>query len=200
MPVFSSHSSSRDRRSSVFAPLDARDILQGGFTLVEAVMAAAVLAVVAILSINLFNSIIAYINKTDQLAKYNLMIDNDISRIKQAAQAYNACASPTGTVSTSGCGVYGEANAYYYFPDPANSADVSSFETACSSTSASTTPHITAAFIDLIKPQIDAKISKSVQREDAANAENNNIVVTYTGPGGISRTIVVSPFLSFWCS
>ena len=186
-------------------PVDAR-----GISLVEALVAAVVLVVVSTMAISVFNNILLYINRTGQQASLNAVIDADLARIKQVVQAYNACSSVAngarGSTSSTGCGSYGETNSYYYFPDPARSSgsgtDVATFEAACGSTAEAT--HITKNFMTSIAATssaalLSAGITKSVSRQDGLEAQNNNVVVTYSGPRDVSRTVLISPYLSYWC-
>lgn len=181
-----------------------------GISLTEVLVAAVLMAMVLVATIPAHNTIMGAINSSGAQARLNAVIDNDLARIKQIAQAFNACSSAAngalGSIDTTGCGTYGEANSYYYFPDPTRASgsgtDVASFEAACGSTSSSS--HITKKFIELVaatsSPDLSREgIAKTVTRQDGANSYNNNVVVVYSGSRGVKRTAVISPFLSYWC-
>jgi hypothetical protein len=177
-----------------------------GITIVEALMAAVIVAVVGSMAAVAGNSIISFIYRTDEIAQINAIIDNDLARIREIGQSYNSCTNPAGSLETTGCtdisgGVIEALNSYYYFPGTA--ANVADFELACRSTNSAT--HLTANFISLIDdpPQsndaISSKITKSVSREQASNADNYNVVINYAAPNSIKRRVVVTPYLSYWC-
>lgn len=176
-----------------------------GVTIVESLMSLAIAAAVSALALVAYNSIITFIRRTDVQAKSSQAIDNEVSRIRRLAQSYNACDSPTGSfeATSSGCTGYTEANSYFYFPDPAVSANVNSFDSSCASSGAPSA-HIVDAFISKINSEkyatsTSAGVQFNATRLNSSNVDDHSVRVSFTAPGGVSRVLILSPYLSFWC-
>lgn len=176
--------------------------LDAGASLVEALVASVIIAIAGAVAITVGNTVFSFVNSTDSQARFSAAIDNDISRVKELAQLYNACNSPTGsTASTgSGCTGYTDANSYFYFPNPSSgtgAADVAAFDSACASSTAAT--HIVNNFITAVNSvSLPAGVTRSVSKKDSSR-DNHLVEIVYSASGGISRVVYVSPYLSFWC-
>jgi hypothetical protein len=178
-----------------------------GFSIVEALVAAVVLAVALAGSSVAMRSITNLLGSSGQLNAMNLAIDNDISEIKRVASLYTACLVSTGSIPTgasAGCGrgLTSDQAAYFFPVDPGvNEANISAFFAACKASSA--TSHITQGFITAIGqlPAVGAGVTRSsVAREAPTDPKNHNVVVRYAAAdGSIQRVIKVVPVLSAWC-
>ena len=159
--IFCSHGNLKQPTSLARLVLSANN----GFTIIEAVMAGVILIVVSLMFTVATRTIITAITSTDSQSRLNALIDNDISAMRSLSNQYNACSTSgaSGSTSTSGC-LSGttETNSYWYFPDPASSANVTAFDTACQSTTSAA--HITNNFITAISALTVSGVTKTVAR------------------------------------
>jgi len=190
-----------------------------GLTIIEALVATVVVAVVGAAAIFSYNNVASFLFSAERQALINAAIDNDLTDVRELAQKYTSCLDPEGGVpslgacQTSDGKTLQEFNTYYYFPGPTtgsgSTTGVVDFETSCQSGVAAT--HITAGFIDLIddvSPRLQSLgITKNVNRMNSSNPSSSTvgpsdyaIQIAYTAPGGIFRSATVSPYLSYWCS
>jgi len=180
---------------------------EAGFSLVESLVAAVVLAVALVGSSGALQGISGLLQRSAGHNAMGLAIDNDISEIKRLASSYSACITPTGSFpsgASAGCGqALTPDQAAYFFPvDPGvNEANITAFFTACKASTAAS--HITQGFITAINglPAVGAGVTRgTVAREDSTDPKNHNVIVRYTaGDGSIQRVIKVAPVLSAWC-
>lgn len=180
---------------------------RAGFSLVEALVAALVLAVALAGSISAMRAITGLLQRSAGQNAMGLAIDNDISEIKRLASLYSACVVSTGSIpsgASAGCGkgLTPDQAAYFFPVNPGvNEANITAFFAACKASSASS--HITQGFITAINglPSIGAGVTRSgVAREAPTDPKNHNVIVRYAAAdGSIQRVIKVVPVLSAWC-
>ncbi len=178
-----------------------------GFSLVEALVAAVVLAVALAGSISAMGRISGLLQRSAGTNAMGLAIDNDISEIKRLASLYSACLVSTGSIpsgASAGCGqgLTPDQAAYFFPVNPGvNEANITAFFAACKASSAAS--HITQGFITAINglPAVGAGVTRSgVAREAPTDAKNHNVIVRYAAAdGSIQRMIKVAPVLSAWC-
>lgn len=198
------HRASRQRREAGFRG----NRPEAGFSLVESLVAAVVLAVALLGSSGALQGISGLLQRSAGHNAMGLAIDNDISEIKRLASLYTACLVPAGSIPTGadvGCGQgLSPDQAAYFFPvNPGVAeANITAFFAACNAASASS--HITQGFITAINalPAVGAGVTRtSVSREAPTDPKNHNVTVRYAAAdGSIQRVIKVAPVLSAWCN
>lgn len=175
------------------------------FSLVEVLVAVSIIVIALLGTTGGFNFVTRSIKKSSGFGEIQVAIDNDVARIKQITRVYTPCNEPRGEAPAQEdfpiCGVSGPADITpdYYFP-AGGQEDVNSFFDACGPASAGV--HFTAAFIAAIDVRGDLpdEVTKNVEREDASDGGNHNVIVTYSSARlPYPRRIVVAPAASSWC-
>jgi prepilin-type N-terminal cleavage/methylation domain-containing protein len=187
----------------------------GGFTLIEVIVAAVVMLVAMVGAISAFNLVTQSLRGTGLRADQSRRIDAQIAEISRLIEDYTACTTPAGAVPPSpfdpATACLGDTssivkgNSFYYFPDPSDASNVNAFFAACGSATASS--HITANFIaaiDAIVP-LPGVLDQGVARDSAArvnssDASNSLVRITWRDSANrVIRQIQVVPLLSAWC-
>ena len=171
------------------------------FSLAEVLVAVVILAVATVSSLAAFNVATKSIYGTALRSNANAAIDSDIARIKQMAEAYNACADPKGSLGS--CPGQTLGTSFYY--SPTTSANYNTFFTACKSTSDST--HITNNLIVEINKLSQIVLNNNnverspATRESSGVPSSHLIRIIYTGTSStnIERIAKILPVLSAWC-
>lgn len=176
-----------------------------GFTLVEIIIAAVLLAIVgsstaiALLSAN--RSVV----RNELLARTSSSIDSNVSQILRLAEQYTCCSgvctSDAAAIAAAGAkctGTFGDAN--YYFPSVAVSdqADLTNFLTRCKPTNA--TNGLVAQLITEINSNVPAPsgVSRTIEADPDAPLEVHRIRATFSG-NGFTRVVKVVPTVAVWC-
>lgn len=175
----------------------------GGFTLVELLVGAAVLALVASgTAIALISSNRMQAKGTSQ-ARIEALIEEDINKLKNASENYTYC-SGSYTWDGATCNDVGPQNERYYFPAASgdNSTAAEAFATACAG--GTMTNALRAAMnggdssLSLSSSAIALGITRSqVTLDDAAS---HRLKVDYTASSLASpRRVLFIPIAASWC-
>ena len=179
------------------------DVFSGGFTLVETIVSALLLALLVASTASLFTTATQSVRRTGVLAEANAAIDTDISRIRELIERYTYCTGTWSTSPGSPCNAVpyvqanGLPNSYYYFP--ATASDIPAFFAACEASSASA--HLTAPLItamNALTPSPTGGVTRLVERVNASDPSNHLIRVTYSSQK-VARQVVMRPVVSSWC-
>ena len=179
---------------------------QTGFSLIEVVVAAALLGLIGATVASLYGVSTRSTNATTAAANALSAIDSDISRVKQLSEQLTccpgSCTTDTTTIAsavTSGkCVSSTPGLSSYYWPQA--TADITTFTTACTATSSNGA--IETAMITGINAL--AQPSGAVRTASVDEISAHRITVTYTGTTGssgsfVNRTIKVVPTVAMFC-
>lgn len=177
-----------------------------GFSLIEVVVAAAILGLIGAITANGFGVITRSTTATTAAANTLSAIDSDISKIKQISENLTCCpgscttdATTIATAVTNGqCGGSTPGLSNYYWP--LLSANVTTFETACNAAAANGA--IETAMLSAINtlPQ-PTGANRTVTVDEIAS---HRLLVTYTGTTGsggsfVNRAIKIVPTVALFC-
>lgn len=173
-----------------------------GFSLVELLVAAVILALSVAGTAAGFNLITSSLGKSAGYNETQLSIDSDISKIKQMARLYTPCSNPLGAVPEKFpyCGFEstGDIASAYYFPvDP---DDIDAFSQACKAAEGS--GHFADKLIDEIKKLdgLPESITREVSRQKPGEPLDHSIEIIYNSPQLVyERKLVIAPVASAWC-
>lgn len=170
-----------------------------GFTLVEALVASAILAVVA------SSTAIAWVSANrmqlqgSNRTRIDTLIDADINKLKQAADNYTYC-SGSYTWSGATCNGVGPQNERYYFPaaTDAITIDAVDFATACDDGTMTDSLRTAMDGIALSSEASALGISRSTVT--LADANSHRLQVDYSAPSlNNPRRIQIIPIAAAWC-
>ena len=174
--------------------------MSAGFSIVEGLIAAAILIAALLGTAGAFNLIASSIKGTSDKNSANLAIDRDMSAIKQLAAKYTSCVVPSGSIPAEGdCDVSSNFSAYYFPQNPAP-AEQNKFFAACRSSAPGS--HITAGLVKAIDglPEVGSGVTRAAAvREDGSDPQNHNIIILYQRGGSTIRLAKISPVVSAWC-
>lgn len=182
-----------------------------GFTLVEVLVSAVVIVVAASGAIVAFNLITQSVRGTGLRADQSRVVDAQVAEVSRLAEIYTSCGTPEGAVPpapvTPATACSGSVvnvallNSFYYFPDPANAANVADFYAACRATDPGS--HITANFIAAIDglDQPGGGVTRMPAERNPADVASNYLVqVEWVDPANrVLRRIQIVPLVSAWC-
>ncbi|KEF41342.1 MAG: hypothetical protein ER33_11885 [Cyanobium sp. CACIAM 14] len=170
-----------------------------GFTLVEILVGAVLLAIVGSLTALVFSVSNRSTVSSTAIANANAAIDTDVSRIKEVAERFTCCsgtctadATAIATAVAAGTCAGSVGDSTYYFPQnpDTNTTATANFTSACAS-------GLTTNLISQIPAaSLPAGISRAVQ--DDGDATARRIRITYTG-GGVNRVVKIVPTVASWC-
>lgn len=171
----------------------------GGFTLVEALVASVILAVVA------SSTAIAWVSsnrmqlKGSSYARIDTLIDADINKLKQAADNFTYC---SGSYTTSGatCNSVVSQNERYYFPAATDASQTAAqaFATACAN--GTMTASLRSAMDGIALSSEASALGISRSNVSLADAASHRLQVDYTAPSlNNPRRIQIIPIAASWC-
>ena len=177
-----------------------------GFSLVEVVVAVALLGLIGSITANVYGVITRSTTSTSTAANTLAAIDSDISRIKQISETLTCCPGSCTTnattiataVANSKCGGSTPGLSSYYWP--LVSGDVTTFEAACNATLANGA--IETAMLSAINGLTQPTGATRTASVDEIAA--HRILVTYTGTTGtggsfVNRDIKIVPTVASFC-
>lgn len=175
----------------------------GGFTLVEGLIASAILALVASgTAIGLISSN-RMMQQGGNSTRIDTLIDADINKLKNAADSYTYC---TGAYTWDGstCNSVGPQNERYYFPAATSGSDTAAvaFGTACSNGTMTNALRSAMNGGDATLALAAEATALGVTRSQVtlADATSHRLQVDYTAPSlGNPRRIQFIPIAAAWC-
>ena len=168
-----------------------RENCHHGFTLVELLISAAILAVAASMAGVLVTVSNRSIVASGQLSNASSAIESNIASIRALSESYTCCAgtcTTSPTASTSCIGVQGDSS--YYFPQVA--ANVTAFGTLC--TNGNLTNALMTAIDGLGQP---ANVTRAAAVKEDAVA--HRLRITFSDANGISKVVEIVPTVAAWC-
>ncbi|MFQ6537797.1 MULTISPECIES: type II secretion system protein J [Aphanothece] len=184
------------------------NLREQGFSIIEALIASVIVAVVIGATFRFFGTTVSTIFKSGEIASANSIIDADISRILTLSETYNACTVPTGTFVDCPTAEFGDS--WYYFPQPTagdpvqTEADVQAFFDACNYPTVPTTvaKHITQDFVSQIGTSdvsIGSRVTRLAALRQSPSDPSDHIVVVRWRHPGFERVLKIAPVVSSWC-
>lgn len=182
---------------------------KAGFTLVEIIVAAVLLAIVSGGTALTLMSANRSSVRSELLTRASAAIDTNVAAILERSERFTCCSgvctSNPATIAAAGSkctGTFGDAN--YYFPSiaPADVADLTNFLTRCKPTT--TTNGLVGPLITEINADTSLNlttppgITRTIQVDDTADLGNHRLRITYAG-NGLNRVVKIVPNVAVWC-
>ena len=168
-----------------------RSASQAGFTILEVVVAATVLAVACSAGAVLSGVSTRALSSGNRQSLQQSQIDADLAAIRDLAETYTWC-SGAGAFSSCTTGVQARSENYYFPPDTSPAA-ISAFETACSDTGSDS---LNAPLVAVINARpVPPGVSRSVASDDIAT---HRLRISYTGTA-VNRVVLLVPTVAAWC-
>lgn len=186
-----------------------------GFTLIEHLIGAALIAFTLLGAVSLLRSGTANRTRTEEVDRQQTLIDDDVSRIREVAANYTWCNGvasleppmpPCNEINPAQ--TYNPGNERYYFPDPDKGTDfVADFETACQTLAAGATPPRTVLMDEFLtwinNPQNVPPPAGGLIREAAVPDGpplQQRVRISYSNQDNtVNRLVTIIPSVANWC-